>query len=89
MRRMAVGVELVLVNGECRTIELPGPTDSIANALDRMDSWIKTEEGGWVQKSFIVEVRLANPERGGAGGSSEEFSRLTDAAQTLADQARR
>jgi hypothetical protein len=56
-------VELILVNGERRRVALARPTDSIAHALDRLDEWIETEDGGWVQKKYIVEVRLiASPQ---------------------------
>ena len=77
---------MVLVNGERRHVALPGHTGSIANVLARLDDWIETEDGGWVQKSFIVEVR-ARGEAGTSEESPEEFQRLTDAAGTLADQA--
>jgi hypothetical protein len=50
-------LELVLVNGERRSLTLPGHSGSIGNALSRFDDWIQTDDGGWVQKSFIVEVR--------------------------------
>lgn len=50
-------LELVLVNGERRSLTLPGHTGSIGNLLARFDDWIQTDDGGWVQKSFIVEVR--------------------------------
>jgi hypothetical protein len=82
-----VNLEVVLVNGERRVIELPGPTDSVANALDRLDTWAKTTDGGWVQKSFIVEVRQLASGGPESGGSREELERLADAAAALADQA--
>ena len=50
-------VELVLVNGERRRIVLPSHTGTSAHALDRLDDWMATVDGGWVQKKFIVEVR--------------------------------
>ena len=50
-------LELILVNGERRSLTLAGHTGSIGNALARFDDWIQTDDGGWVQKSFIVEVR--------------------------------
>ena len=84
---MSVNLEVVLVNGERRVIELPGPTDSVANALDRLDTWTKTADGGWVQKRFIVEVRPLHPDGAQGGGSSEEYDRLANAAGALADQA--
>ena len=52
-----IRAELLLANGERRAIALADHTGSVANALGRLDDWIKTEDGGWVQKSFIVEVR--------------------------------
>jgi hypothetical protein len=78
-----VTLELVLVNGQRRRVALAGPTDSVANALDRLDSWVATEDGGWVQKRSIVEVRpyVASPETGSTG----EYEQLADAAAALAD----
>ncbi len=84
---MATAVEVVLVTGERRTIPLPGHTGSMANALDQLDDWIKTEDGGWVQKRFIVEVSALEQDRNVPPGSAEEFERLNEAAGTLVDQA--
>ncbi len=84
---MAMGLEVVLVTGERRKIDLPERSGSVANALARLDDWIKTEDGGWVQKRFIVEVRAADPGRGTPEGSDEEFQQLDEAAGALADQA--
>lgn len=84
---MATVVEVVLVNGERRTMPLPRHTGSIANALGRLDDWIKTDDGGWVQKRFIVEVRALEDDRTLPPGSAEEFERLSKAAGTLTDQA--
>jgi hypothetical protein len=50
-------LELVLVNGERRSLTLETHTGSIGNVLDRFDDWIQTDDGGWVQKSFVIEVR--------------------------------
>jgi len=86
---MAITVEVVLVGGERRTVSLPGHMGSLANALSRLEDWIPTEDGGWVQKSFIVEVRGAHGERELPRGSAVELERLTDAAETLADQGQR
>lgn len=47
----------MLVGGERRKIVLPRHTGSIVNVLDRLEEWIETEDGGWVQKKYIVEVR--------------------------------
>ena len=84
---MALDLDVVLVTGERRKIHLPGPSGSVANALARLDDWIKTADGGWVQKSFIVEVRATDEDPGVSTGSDEEFERLGDAAGSLADQA--
>jgi hypothetical protein len=51
----------VLVNGERRSLELPAHTGTVANALDRLDEWIATADGGWVNKQHIVEVRPFSP----------------------------
>jgi hypothetical protein len=53
-------VEVILLNGERRRVMLARPSDSIAQALDRLDDWIETVDGGWVQKTYIVEVRPIN-----------------------------
>ena len=50
------------MNGERRRVELPAHTGTVANALDRLDEWIATLDGGWVNKNHIVEVRPASPE---------------------------
>jgi hypothetical protein len=47
----------VLINGEQRRIELPAHTGTVANAIDRLDDWIATADGGWLNKHHIVEVR--------------------------------
>ncbi len=80
-------VEVVLVTGDRRTIAVPGHTGSVVAVLDRLDDWIETADGGWVQKRFIVEVRPLGRDREAPAGSSEEFEQLSDAAGTLADQA--
>jgi len=86
---MAIAVEVVLVGGERRMVSLPGHTGSVANALARLDDWIATDDGSWVQKSFIVEVRGIERGRDHSRGSAVELERLSDAAETLADQGRR
>jgi hypothetical protein len=82
-----VDVEVVLVTGERRTIAVPGHTGSLANVLDRLDDWVETGDGGWVQKRFIVEVRSLDRNRDARPGSTGEFEQLSEAAGTLADQA--
>ena len=74
----------VLVNGERRRLELPAHTGSVANAIDRLDVWIATADGGWVNKNHIVEVRLlpAEPE----GESATENDLRSAAAQLAAEQ---
>ena len=84
---MSALLELVLVNGERRRVALPSHTGQVANALDRLDPWIRTEDGGWVQKSFVVEARVVEGGPEPPRGSQEEFSELSDAAGQLADQA--
>ena len=66
-----IHAQLTLVNGDCRSIALPDHTGSIANVLSRLDDWIKTEDGAWVQKSFIVEVHALD---GLDTASSEDLS---------------
>ena len=58
-------VEVVLVTGKRRRVRIAGPTVSFAHALDRLDEWVETEDGGWVQKKFIVEVQLMGHEDAG------------------------
>ncbi len=54
----------VLLNGERRRLELPAHTGSVANAIDRLDDWIATADGGWVNKQHIIEVRPLSPGNG-------------------------
>ena len=84
---MGLTLQLVLINGERRRVVLPSHTGMVANALDRLDTWIETDDGSWVQKSHVVEVREVDEERGMPRGTKEEFSELADAAGQLADQA--
>jgi hypothetical protein len=84
---VAATLELVLINGERRRVAMPSHTGVVANALDRLDTWIETDDGGWVQKSHVVEVRVLDREQGAPRGSNEEFADLADAAGRLADQA--
>ncbi len=78
-------LELVLINGERRSLVLSQHPGSIVAALDRLDEWIQTDDGGWVQKQHIVEVRATDP--GVARGSDEELRQLRGAADRLAEQA--
>jgi len=65
-------VDLVLVNGAVRALDVPAGASSIANALSRLDDWIETADDGWVQKSHVVEVRTtAVAARAGAASESE------------------
>lgn len=54
-------LELILVNGERRSLSLPAHTGSLGNVFDRLDDWIQTDDGSWVQKRFVVEVRPDAP----------------------------
>jgi hypothetical protein len=78
-------VELVLLNGERRSLDLPGGSGTVANALARLDDWIQTSDGGWVQKTFIVEVRSVEHEAPGSPGSKQELEALEQAAGRMAD----
>jgi hypothetical protein len=60
---MSVEFEVVMVTGDRRVVVLPSHTGSLGNALDRLDAWIETKDGGWVQKRFVVEVRPLEPTR--------------------------
>ena len=79
-------VELVLLNGAVRALELPASTSSLGNALTRLDDWIETSDGGWVNKAHVVEVRTA--ERGEARPATVEFEALDAAAETMIAGAR-
>jgi len=57
MTTLDLELELVLASGQRRRLRLRSHTDSIANALDRLEPWVETADGGWVQKSHIVEIR--------------------------------
>ncbi len=76
-------VELVLVNGATRTLELPPGTGSMANALARLDDWVQTSDGGWVQKRHIVEVRAAGAAE--EAGTRVEYEALDAAASAIVD----
>lgn len=78
-------VELRLVDGAVRPLDLPSGTGSIANALSRLDDWIQTADGGWVQKSHVVEVRSAEHAEG--TGAALEYEALDVAAGAIADGA--
>jgi hypothetical protein len=81
-------LELVLLNGARRMIDLPEASGTIANALARLDDWIQTADGGWVQKRHIVEVRLAGAEPpDAAAGTNAEYAALDAAAERLATSA--
>jgi hypothetical protein len=80
-------LELVLINGERRRVTLPSHTGLVANALDRLDTWIETDDGTWVQKNHVIEVREVDEERGVPRGTEAEFADLADAAGQLAEQA--
>jgi hypothetical protein len=81
-------LELVLMNGARRIIEVPAGSGTMANALARLDDWIQTVDGGWVQKSHIVEVRPADAKAGeAAAGTDTEYSALSAAADRLATEA--
>jgi hypothetical protein len=83
---LRMDVDLILINGERRRFVVPGHSGSVASVLDRLDEWVEIKGGGWVRKSFIVEVR---PVAGGnreEAGTAEELRQLTDAASSLADQ---
>jgi hypothetical protein len=82
---MTVVLELVLVGGERRRLDLPSHSGELANALDRLDNWIETADGGWVQKQHIVEVRLLDQGEPQTG-SDEELADLNAAAGRLTDQ---
>lgn len=73
------------MNGAVRALELPAGTSSIANALARLDDWIETADGGWVQKSHVVEAR--NAEAAAISGVGIEYEALHTAARAIADQA--
>jgi hypothetical protein len=81
-----VRVELVLLNGERRALDLPSGSGTVANALARLDDWIHTLDGGWVQKSFIVEVRVESPAEKRKAGSVGEYEALDAAAGELAER---
>ena len=80
-----VALELTLVTGERKALTLPSHTGSVGAALDRLHDWIETDDGSWVQKRFVVEVRV----RSGAvdvpahGASTGELSALEDAVDEL------
>jgi hypothetical protein len=82
-------LEALLTSGERRVLSVPGSTSSIGNVLGRLDDWIETEDGGWIQKRFIVEVRLRGSDDEEPRSRTDEYEELDDAAGELADQALR
>jgi hypothetical protein len=65
-------------------IELPAGSGTTANALARLDDWIQTADGGWVQKRHIVEVRIPGTKRSGEDrGTETEYAALDAAAERL------
>jgi hypothetical protein len=80
-------LEFVLVDGERRTVSVAGQMPSIATILERLDDWIETDDGTWVQKRFVVEVRLGDSAAAPRAGSDLEYDRLDEAAGELAAEA--
>jgi hypothetical protein len=80
-------LEFVLVSGERRTVSVAGQMPSIATVLERLDDWIETDDGTWVQKRFVVEVRLEESASAPRAGSDLEDERLDQAAGELAIEA--
>ncbi len=76
-------VELVLLNGATRALDLPVGTSSMVNALSRLDDWVETSDGGWVQKRHIVEVRLAGGRE--EAGTAVEYEALDAAASAIVE----
>ena len=74
--------EALLVNGERRRLELPAHTGTVGNALARLDDWIVTADGGWVNKHHIVEVRPLPPS--GEDGASAIQNEAGEAADSSA-----
>lgn len=58
--RHADGLQIAfrLLDGEVRRASLGTHTGSIGNALDRLQDWIETDDGTWIQKRFIVEATV-------------------------------
>lgn len=50
-----------LLSGDVRHLPLRTHTGSIGNALDRLEDWIETDEGSWIQKRWIVEATAVQP----------------------------
>jgi hypothetical protein len=80
---MSAVFQIVLVTGEQRLVTLPSHTGSVANVLDRLDAWIETTDGGWVQKRHVVEVRVVERSEPDTE-SAEELRQLDTAASHLA-----
>jgi hypothetical protein len=51
-------IEFLLLNGDVRSMTLGSHTGSIGNALDRLQDWIETDGGTWIQKRYIVEATV-------------------------------
>jgi hypothetical protein len=75
-------LQALLVNGERRRLELPAHTGTLGNALARLDDWVETADGGWVNKHHIVEVRPLPPS--GKQGASVIQNEAGEAADSSA-----
>lgn len=77
-------LELVLVSGERRTLTAPAHTGTVGSFLDRLDAWIETDDGGWVQKAHVVEVVVAEaPSSTDRRSAAGELRQLDDAVSDM------
>ena len=85
-----VSLELTLVTGERKALTLPSHTGSVGAALDRLHDWIETDDGTWVQKRFVVEVRIRSARAGASApeASTGELSALEDAVDEMLSRKR-
>ena len=70
-----------LVTGDARRIDLATRTGTVGHALDRLEPWIPTADGGWIQTRHIVELR---PVASSDPPGERVFDELRAAAGTLA-----
>ena len=63
-----------LLDGEVRHVSVGTHSGSVGNALDRLQDWIETDDGTWIQKRFIVEATVTRRAAGatppGASGAT-------------------
>ena len=78
---MTARLILTLVNGEKRVL-VGSRGHSPEQALTSLGEWLKTEDGGWVQRSAIVEIEFDDGDAGLSAAAEElEVPLISDEEQ--------